>query len=104
MNFDKTEAAGPLDLGFLWQRHVWIEFVVCSLVFLQVLPVFPSPKKPTIPNSNSIRTRLNELLRTPMCFAGKQITITITYHEGVSEERDEYDPLDVRRLSRRLCF
>ena len=86
------------------QRHIWVEFVVGSLLFLRVLPVFRSPKKPTLPNSNSIRTRLNELLRTPMCFVGKQITITITYQEDVREEREEYDPLDVRRLSCRLCF
>ena len=128
------ETAGQLDLGFLWrlwllhwaarwcsgeitrlppmwpgfksrhQRHIWVEFVVGFLVFLRVLPVFSSPKKPTLPNSNAIRTRLNELLRTPMCFVGKQITITITYQEDVSEEREEYDPLDVRRLSCRLCF
>ena len=40
--------------------------------------VFPSPRKPTIPNSNSIwnaRTRLNEFIRTAKCFVGKQITI-----------------------------
>ena len=86
------------------QRHTWAEFIVGSLVFLRALTVFPSPKNPTLPNSNAIRTRLNELLRTPMCFVGKQITITITYQEDVNEEREEYDPLDVRRLSCRLCF
>ena len=39
-------------------------------------PVFPSPQKPTLPNSNSIwnaRTRLNEFIWTPRCFVGKQI-------------------------------
>ena len=39
---------------------------------------FPSPQKPSLPNSNSIwnaRTRLNELLRTPLCSVCKQITI-----------------------------
>ena len=44
-------------------------------------PVFPSPQKPTLPNSKFIlnaRTRLNEFIRTPKCFVGKQITITIT--------------------------
>ena len=38
-------------------------------------PVFPSPQKPTLPNSNSIwnaRTRLNEFILTPRCFVGKQ--------------------------------
>ena len=39
-----------------------------------------------------------------MSLVGKQITIIITYQEDVSEEREEYDPLDVRRLSCRLCF
>ena len=38
-------------------------------------PVFPSPQKPKLPNSNSIwnaRTSLNEFIRTPKCFVGKQ--------------------------------
>ena len=61
---------------------------ICGLSLLLVLsfsprgfspgtPVFPSPQKPTIPNSNSIwnaRTRLNEFIRTLKCFVGKQIT------------------------------
>ena len=72
--FWKLETAGLIDLGFLWhlwllhwaarwcsgeitrlppmrpgfksrhQRHIWVEFVVGSLVFLRVLPVFPSLK------------------------------------------------------------
>ena len=33
---------------------------------------FPLPKKPTLPNSDSIRTLLNKLLRTPMCFVDKK--------------------------------
>ena len=40
-------------------------------------PVFPSPQKPTLPNSKSIwnaRTGFNEFLRTPKCSVGKQIT------------------------------
>ena len=39
-------------------------------------PVFPSPQKPKLPNSNSIwnaRTSLNEFMRTPKCFVGKKI-------------------------------
>ena len=43
-------------------------------------PVFPSPQKLTLPNSNSIwtaRKRLNELLRTQKCFVGKHITMHI---------------------------
>ena len=42
-------------------------------------PVFPSPQKPTCPNSNSIlnaRTRFNEFIRTPKCSVGEQIIIT----------------------------
>ena len=64
---------------------------ICGLSFLWVLslalrgfppgtPVFSSPQKPTLPNSNSIwnaRKRLNEFLRTPKCFVGKNITINI---------------------------
>ena len=43
--------------------------------FSPVSPVFPSPQKPTLPNSNSIwnaRTRLKEFILTPKCFVGKQ--------------------------------
>ena len=61
---------------------------ICGLSFLLVLsitlrgfspgtPVFPSPQKPTLPNSNSIwnaRTGFNKFLRTPKCSVGKQIT------------------------------
>ena len=60
---------------------------ICGLSLLLVLflaprgfspgtPVFPSPQKPTLPNSNSIwnaRTRLNEFIRTPKCFVGKKV-------------------------------
>ena len=64
--------------------------VICGLSLLLVLysaprgfspgsPVFPSPQKPTFPNSNSIwnaRTFLNEFLWTPRCSVGKQVTFT----------------------------
>ena len=44
------------------QRHMWVEFVVGSLLasrgFSPCTPVFPSPQKPTLPNSNSIRNAL----------------------------------------------
>ena len=49
-------------------------------------PVFPSPQKPTLPNSNLIwnaRTRLNKFIWTPMCFMGKQaiyIFFFLLYH------------------------
>ena len=45
--------------------------------FCPVHLVFPSPQAPTLPNFNSFwnaQTRLNEFLRTPKCFVGKQIT------------------------------
>ena len=59
---------------------------ICGLSLLLVLsfaprgfspgtPVFPSPQKPTLPNSNSIwnaRTRLNEFIWTLKCFVGKK--------------------------------
>ena len=46
--------------------------------FSPVTPVFPSPQKPTLPNSNSIwnaRTRFSEFSGTPECSVGKQITL-----------------------------
>ena len=62
--------------------------VICGLSLLLVLysalrgfslgtPVFPSPQKPTFPNSNSILeyTDISErVLVTPWCYVGKQIT------------------------------
>ena len=54
--------------------------LVLSLVprgFSLGTPVFSSPQKPTLPNSNSIwnaRTRLNEFTTTPKCSLDKQIT------------------------------
>ena len=38
-------------------------------------PVFPSPQKPKLPNSNSIwnaQKSLNKFIRTPKCFVGKK--------------------------------
>ena len=66
--------------------------VVCGLSLLLVpslaprgfppgTPVLPSSQKPTLPNSHSIRngrTRLNGFLITPLCFVGKQITVTMS--------------------------
>ena len=51
--------------------------------FSPVTPFFPSPQKPTLQNSNSIwnaRARLNEFIRTPKYFVGKQITIHNFYN------------------------
>ena len=58
----------PMWPGFRSRRrhHMWVEFFVRSL-----------PKKPTLPNSNSIwnaRTQFNEFSRTSKCYVGKQIT------------------------------
>ena len=66
---------------------------ICGLSLLLVLSlaprgfspgtlVFPSPQKPTLPNSNSIwnaRTRLNEFIWTPMCFVGKQAIYNLQF-------------------------
>ena len=58
----------PTWAGFeSWRRrHMWVEFVVGSLPFSERFspgtPVFPSPWKPTLPNSKSIwntRSRFN---------------------------------------------
>ena len=50
------------------RRHMWVEFVVGSLFCTErFFSVFPSPYKPTLPNSNSIWntwTFLNEFIRT----------------------------------------
>ena len=50
----------PVSPGFdsRTRRHMWVEFVVGSLLCSERLPlsapVFPSPQKPTFPNSNSM--------------------------------------------------
>ena len=52
--------------------HMWVEFVVGSLLcsesalrgFSLGTPVFPSPQKPTFPNSNSTRNQVDE---EPLC-------------------------------------
>ena len=51
------------------RRHMWVEFVVGSLLcsergFSPGTPVFPSPEKPTFPNSNSTRNQVDE---EPLC-------------------------------------
>ena len=59
----------PLWPGFKsWQqRHMWVDFVVgsllCSEVFLRVLRFSP-PQKPTFSNSNSTRNQADE---EPLC-------------------------------------
>ena len=63
-----------------------------TLVFSPGTPVFPSPQKPTLPNSNSIwnaRTRFNEFWRTLKCFVGKQLQFTIG-HWSVQAQWSKY--------------
>ena len=56
----------PMWLGIdsRTQRNEWVEFVggslVCSGRFFSGTPVFPSPQKPTFPNSNSIQISVDE--------------------------------------------
>ena len=70
----------PMCLGFhsRTRRHMWVKFVVGSLVcserFSPGTPVFPSPQKPTFPNSNSILECTDIFERVPWCSLGKQIT------------------------------
>ena len=60
----------PMWPGFKSRRrsHMWVEFVVgsllCSERFSPGTPVFPSPQKPTLPNSNSTRNQVDE---EPLC-------------------------------------
>ena len=55
----------------------WFLMLVLSLAlrgFSSGTPVFPSPQKPTLPNSNSIWNAwacLSEFIWTPRCFVGK---------------------------------
>ena len=64
----------PMWPGFksLRRRHMWVEFVVgsllCSERFSPGTPVFPSPQKPTFPNSSSTRNKLDEELTLWMCY------------------------------------
>ena len=82
-------------LKFPRRRHMWVEFVVGSLlreVFTGTLVFGPSPQKPTLPHSNSIwnaRTRLDKFLKnvTPTYFVGKWITKLGKYNKGAREVR-----------------
>ena len=50
------------------RRHMWVEFVVgsllCSERFFSGYSGFPPPQKPTFPNSNSTRNQVDE---EPLC-------------------------------------
>ena len=66
-----------------------VEFVVGSLLysggFSSGTPVFPSPQKPTFPNSNSIRNRVDE---EPLCGCATSkslfINLFMYLHSGLS--------------------
>ena len=70
-----------------YQRHMWVEFVCCRFSpllrgFCPGTPVFPSPQKPALPNSDSIWNawkRLNEFSRTLKYFLAKRITIRLFF-------------------------
>ena len=68
----------PMWPGFNSRRRRLSLLLVLSFAprgFSPGPPVFPSPQKPTLSNSNSIwnaRTRLNEFIWTPMCFVVEQ--------------------------------
>ena len=51
------------------RRHMWVEFVVGSLLaprgFSPGSPVFPSPQKPNMPNSNFIQNARTHAERAP---------------------------------------
>ena len=56
-------------------RHIWVDFVVGPFFmalrgFSLVTPVFPSPQKPTFPNSNS--TRYQEDQERPSGYAASK--------------------------------
>ena len=58
----------PMWPGFDSQtrRHMWVEFVVGSLLAPRGFsPVFPSPEKPTLPNSNSIPNARTHVEQAP---------------------------------------
>ena len=79
---------------------VWSWF---SLLLREVspgIPVFPSPQKPTFPNSHSIwnaRTRLNEFIWTPKCFVGKQAIYIFFFYTSLIRT-----PFSVRIRENRL--
>ena len=64
-------------VGAICGLSLFLDLLLQSDRFFSGYSGFPSPQKPTLPNSNSIcnvRTGFNEFLRTPKCFVGEQIT------------------------------
>ena len=81
----------PMWPGFKSQRrhHMWVEFVCLLLVlslaprgFSPGTPVFPFPKKPTFPNSNSTRNQVGE---EPLCGCATCKSLFI-YATNISDE------------------
>ena len=73
----------PMWLGFKSrrQRHMWVEFVVGSLLcserfFFPGAPVFPSLQKPTFSNSNSTRNQVDE---EALCGCATSKSLLINY-------------------------
>ena len=63
---------------------MWVDFVVGSLLaprgFSPGSPVFPSPVKPMLPNSNLIWNAQTHVEQAPEhCSIGKQITFTLDF-------------------------
>ena len=67
--WERSTRLPPMCLGFdsPTRRHMRVEFVVgsllCSERFFSGTPVFPSPQKPTLPNSNSTLEKCPQLVR-----------------------------------------
>ena len=86
---------------------VWSWF---SLLLREVspgIPVFPSPQKPTFPNSHSIwnaRTRLNEFIWTPKCFVGKQAIYIFFFFTPLLYGHPLVSVLERTDCTRRLTF
>ena len=76
---DLGSIPGP---GVLCGLSLLLVFYCASRGFSPATPGFPSPQKPTFPNSNSIWnawTFLNEFLWTPWCSVVKQTTFTLHF-------------------------
>ena len=59
----------------------WFSLLLREVFFFRYSSFPLSRQEPTLPNFNSIctsQTRLNEFVRTPTCFVGKQITNSYT--------------------------
>ena len=73
----RCQARFPLSKSNTWE---WVEFVVgsllCSKRFFVGTPDFPSPQKPTFPNSKSTRNQVDE---EPLCGCATSKSLFIYY-------------------------